>query len=119
MKSFRIPGLTVDLPRRGNILVGVVAALAICLSGITHAANPKDAALSKEDQACLECHANPSLQKTLANGEKLSLVISAKGFAQSVHGSSGCEGCHSEIDAALAEVDQLKRAWTYPGFVER
>ena len=43
---------------------------------------------------------SPNLEKTLANGEKLSLVIPAKGFAQSVHNSSGCEGCHSDIDLA-------------------
>jgi hypothetical protein len=91
----------VNLPRRGNILMGVAAALALSLFGLAaHAANSKDASLSKEDQVCLECHARPDLQKTLVNGEKLSLAISAKGFAQSVHGSSGCEGCHSEIDLA-------------------
>lgn len=101
MKRFFIPGLTVRAPRRSGTLVGIVAALAISLWGITaHAANPKAASLSKEDLACLECHAKPNLEKTLANGEKLSLVIAAKGFAQSVHVSGGCEGCHSEIDLA-------------------
>ena len=99
MKLFCIPGVSVKARRRSGTLLGVVAALAISLWGITaHAANPKDAALSKEDQACLECHAKPNLEKTLANGEKLSLVIPAKGFARSVHASGGCEGCHSEID---------------------
>jgi len=96
-----IPSATVKAPRRGIALLGVVAALAFSLWGMTaHAANPKDTGLSKEDKACLECHARPNLEKTLANGEKLSLVIPAKGFADSVHASSGCEGCHSEIDLA-------------------
>ncbi len=99
MKPSRIPRVIVNR-LRGNILMGVVAALAIGVAGLSHAANPKDAVLSKEDQACLECHAKPGLEKTLANGEKLSLVISPKGFVRSVHGSSGCEGCHSEIDLA-------------------
>src|SRR5512140_2893973 len=99
MKLFCFPGVSAKARRRSGALLGVVAALAISLWGIAaHAAIPKDAGLSKEDQACLECHAKPSLEKTLANGEKLSLVISAKGFAQSVHASGGCEGCHSEID---------------------
>jgi len=101
MQLFFIPGVTLKAPRRSGTLLGIAAALAISLWGIAaHAANPKDAGLSKEDQACLECHAKPNLEKTLANGEKLSLVIAVKGFAQSVHASGGCEGCHSEIDLA-------------------
>ena len=99
MKLCRTPGVHMKAQRRSSTLLGVVAALAISLWGMTaHAANPTDTSLSKEDKACLECHARPNLEKTLANGEKLSLVIAAKGFAQSVHASGGCEGCHSEID---------------------
>jgi predicted CXXCH cytochrome family protein len=101
MTLSRTLGVTVKARRRSSTLLGVVAALAISLWGMTaHAANPKDAGLSKEDKACLECHAKPNLVKTLANGEKLSLVIPAKGFAESVHNSSGCEGCHSDVDLA-------------------
>ena len=101
MTLSRTPGVTANLPRRRSTLLGVVAALAFSLWGMTaHAADAKDAVLSKEDKACLECHAKPNLEKTLGNGEKLSLVIPAKGFAQSVHNSSGCEGCHSDIDLA-------------------
>ena len=101
MTLSRTPGVTANLPRRTSTLLGVVAALAISLWGFAaHAADPKDTGLSKEDKACLECHAKPNFEKTLANGEKLSLVVPAKGFAQSVHSSSGCEGCHSDVDAA-------------------
>jgi hypothetical protein len=101
MKFSRIRGVTMNLPRCCSALPGIVASLAISLCGMTaHAADAKDAGLSKEDKACLECHAKPNLEKTLANGEKLSLVIPAKGFAASVHASSGCEGCHSDIDLA-------------------
>jgi hypothetical protein len=94
-----ILGAAVNRLRRGIILLGLAAALPLVLSATSaHAADAKIASLSKEDLACLECHAKPNLEKTLANGEKLSLVIAAKGFAQSVHASGGCEGCHSEID---------------------
>ncbi|HMA06750.1 MAG TPA: cytochrome c3 family protein [Ramlibacter sp.] len=94
-----IPGAAVDRLRRGIILLGLAAALPLVLSvTAAHAADAKIASLSKEDLACLECHAKPELEKTLANGEKLSLVIAAKAFAGSVHASGGCEGCHSEID---------------------
>jgi hypothetical protein len=95
------PGETVDRPRRSSFLSGAVVAVAFALLGLTaQAAAPKDATLSKEDKVCLDCHSKPGLEKTLASGEKLSLVIPAKGFAQSVHLSSGCEGCHSDIDLA-------------------
>jgi uncharacterized protein YbaR (Trm112 family) len=100
MTLSRTTGIQVNLPGR-NALLGLLAALAFSLCGIAaHAANPKDTALSKEDKACLECHAKPALEKTLGNGEKLSLSVSGKAFAGSVHLSSGCEGCHSEIDLA-------------------
>jgi hypothetical protein len=79
---------------------GVAFALAFALLGMNaHAAPPRDSTLSKEDKACLDCHAKPNLEKTLGNGEKLSLVIPARGFAESVHNAGGCEGCHSDIDA--------------------
>ena len=94
------PGVSMNLPNRRRRLPALVAALAFSLLGLSvHAAGPKDV-LSKEDKACLECHAKPNFEKTLANGEKLSLVVPAKGFAQSVHSSSGCEGCHSGVDPA-------------------
>ncbi|HWP10459.1 MAG TPA: cytochrome c3 family protein [Ramlibacter sp.] len=87
------------VPRRNRALLGAVVAVAFSLLGLAaQAAAPKDTALSKEDQVCLDCHAKPGLVKTLANGQKLSLVVPARGFAQSVHNSSGCEGCHSDID---------------------
>jgi hypothetical protein len=107
----------VDLPRRSRALVGAVAALALAFLGLAAqgAAAPKDTTLSKEDKVCLDCHSKPGLEKTLANGEKLSLVVPAKGFAQSVHNSSGCEGCHSDIDLATHEKQPAsiagKRAW--------
>ena len=88
-------------PCFASACAGLLAALALALPGAAaHAASTKDSALSKEDKACLECHAKPDQFKTLANGEPLSLVISSKRFAESLHASSGCEACHSDIDAA-------------------
>ena len=100
MTTFRSKG-EMRTPRRGRALAGAVVALVFSLLGFAaDAAGPKSTTLSAEDKVCLDCHARPGLEKTLASGEKLSLVIGAKGFAQSVHNSSGCEGCHSDIDAA-------------------
>jgi hypothetical protein len=89
----------------GSALAGAALALACALAATTANAaasttTTKDTTLSKEDKVCLDCHARPDQHKMLASGEKLSLVISPKRFAQSVHNSSGCEGCHSDIDVA-------------------
>jgi ssDNA-binding Zn-finger/Zn-ribbon topoisomerase 1 len=93
---------TTQPPRQRSALVGIALAFALCLLAFAaQAAAPQDA-LSKEDQACLQCHAKPDLEKTLASGERLSLHIAAKGFTASVHASSGCEGCHSDLDAKHA-----------------
>jgi hypothetical protein len=73
--------------------------VAFSLLGLAaQAAGPKDATLSEEDKVCLGCHAKPDLVKKLGDGQKLLLVVPARGFAQSVHNSSGCESCHSDID---------------------
>jgi hypothetical protein len=90
-------GVPVKPPRRTGLLLAAVVAMAMSLLGMgAHAA--EDEGLSKEDQACLDCHAKPNLETTLANGEKMSLHIAPKRFADSAHLSSGCEGCHAEID---------------------
>ncbi|GAB3758981.1 hypothetical protein GCM10028796_05470 [Ramlibacter monticola] len=89
--------------QRSRLAASWATALALALtlvSGPALAADPKDATLSREDQACLECHAKPGLRKTLANGETLPLYIAPQPFAESRHAREGCEGCHSQIDTA-------------------
>src|SRR5512133_2217102 len=91
---------SMNWPRLVAACAGLAAAVVRAWPGTAaHAATTKDTTLSKEDKACLECHAKPDQHKTLGNGEQLSLVISPKRFAESVHGSSGCEACHSDVDA--------------------
>jgi uncharacterized protein YbaR (Trm112 family) len=112
MIRFRAFGPSVSWASLGGALAGAALALACSLTApaAIAAATPNDTTLSKEDKVCLECHAKPDQHKTLANGEKLSLVISPKGFAESVHNSSGCEGCHSEIDAKTHSKEPRKIA---------
>ena len=101
MTRSRAPGHAVSWTGLGSTLASAALALAFAVFGAgAHAAVAKDTTLSKEDKVCLDCHAKPDQYKTLKNGEKLSLVISPKGFAESVHNSSGCEGCHSDVDLA-------------------
>lgn len=75
-------------------------ALVLLVPGPAQAGEAKDTRLSREDQACLDCHAKPGARKTLANGETLSLYIAPEPFAASKHAREGCEGCHSQIDTA-------------------
>jgi hypothetical protein len=77
----------------GVILTAVALALAFFMLSMNAQAKAVD--LSDEDKECLECHAQPKLSKTAANGDKLSLFIRPNAFAESAHGSSGCEGCHT------------------------
>ncbi|HCE07895.1 MAG TPA: hypothetical protein DEQ40_04695 [Oxalobacteraceae bacterium] len=97
MTRSRTMGVTATAPHLASPILAFVLAIAFLIPGVAaHAGNDKG--LSKEDKACLECHAKPGLDMTLADGKKLSLYIPAKAFAESTHNSSGCDGCHSEID---------------------
>lgn len=98
MTSVRTTSRSADRRRRREAFFGVAAALAFSLVGLAVHAAPAAAALSDEDRACLECHARPQLEKALGNGEKLSLQVAGKAFAQSVHGNEGCAACHSGLE---------------------
>jgi predicted CXXCH cytochrome family protein len=58
--------------------------------------------LSAETRACLGCHDKPvtdkALQKPLASGETMSLVISTQAFAASRHAETDCTDCHAKAD---------------------
>lgn len=73
-------------------------ALALSASGAACAADASE--LSKDTLACLECHDKPVLDKTLGNGETLSLAISTSAYAASRHGETDCTDCHSGVDDA-------------------
>jgi hypothetical protein len=100
MTPSRTTGLPAGWPRRSKALLGCAAALAFALFGLAAHAAPAAQSLSSEDKACLECHAKPGLEKTLASGERMPLFVAPKAFVTSVHNSSGCEGCHSDVDLA-------------------
>ncbi|MFA7227601.1 MAG: cytochrome c3 family protein [Melioribacteraceae bacterium] len=54
-------------------------------------------AQSKDDQLCLDCHADKTLTST-RGGKQVSLFINGKSFAGSVHEQISCTGCHSDVD---------------------
>jgi hypothetical protein len=73
------------------------AATSVALTFIGINAPASAAAPSASDEGCLACHGTSGLQKTLENGDTLSLQIEGDHFWQSVHSAAGCSGCHAEI----------------------
>lgn len=83
---------------RASVVVAVIAAALVFLGADTRPALAADGDLSEADQQCLKCHRFANLDKTLENGETLSLHVVGDEFAQSVHRVVGCAGCHADID---------------------
>lgn len=54
--------------------------------------------LSKDDKACLECHAKKDFSKPKAGGGSVSLHVADKPYSESVHNDNGCTDCHNEYD---------------------
>ena len=50
-----------------------------------------------DNAACLSCHSQPGLTKTLPSGEVLSLTIDQSHFSASVHQGLNCTDCHKDI----------------------
>ena len=61
-----------------------------------HAIAAKGAA--SDTQLCMACHADKTLNKKLMSKEILSLYINGGEFGSSVHGRTGCSGCHPDIN---------------------
>ncbi len=82
---------------RHDVLLIAALVLGLAFTGINAIA--ASGPLSKETMACLGCHDKEGLNKTLKNDETLSLYVSTKSFAESMHQGTECEDCHSNIDA--------------------
>jgi predicted CXXCH cytochrome family protein len=60
-------------------------------------AGPAWAKIPAEQDACLDCHADPSQTFALPSGEKLSLYVDKDAFSKSVHGETlRCKECHAD-----------------------
>jgi len=57
------------------------------------------AAEELSNDVCLACHGDPNASTTLGNGKTLSLYVSHKALAGSVHAGLACTDCHSNITA--------------------
>lgn len=74
------------------------AAGAVAMALIGMIAPALAAAPSASDQQCLACHGTPGIQKTLDDGETLSLYVDGDHFGPSVHSALGCTGCHADVN---------------------
>jgi nitrate/TMAO reductase-like tetraheme cytochrome c subunit len=83
--------------RAGQVgLAGLIVLLFCLIGGIAHA---DVAELGKAEKDCLSCHDKEDVKKVLQNGEVLSMRISTKAYAESMHNETACEDCHSDLDA--------------------
>lgn len=61
------------------------------------------------DQACLDCHADPSLTADRA-GTTISLAVDATALAASKHADLGCVDCHADFDPeALPHLEPMRQ----------
>jgi len=97
MKSFYTMGTMILSSRPKSLVLAGMVALLLTLAGFEVRAEGDS--LAKEDLACLTCHDKVGLEKKLINGETLSLQISTKAYTESMHNSTSCEDCHSDLDA--------------------
>jgi len=114
MNSSRRLGNMISSWRLTTSMLGVL--LTVVLSMVGLAAHAAEGELSKENRSCLACHDKEGFGKTLESGENLSLAISTQAFSESMHNSTNCEDCHSDIDAKThgkaKQTIQSKRAFS-------
>jgi len=92
------------------VLVFGLGLVVLALAGFVHPVgasavpsliqNPVQTSVEAPDNAaCLSCHAQQGLTKTLPSGEVLSLTIDSSHFAGSAHKDLACTDCHSNISS--------------------
>src|SRR5512135_1041692 len=82
---------------KNRLALAAVAASLTLLPATAFAAEPT---LSAADQACLGCHGAPGMEKKLADGDTLQLLVPSAPYFKSVHGANGCTSCHADVDVA-------------------
>jgi hypothetical protein len=50
-----------------------------------------------DDAACMTCHEDPSLKRTLPDGTERPFNFNKAAFDNSIHAALGCTGCHTDI----------------------
>lgn len=83
-------------PLQSSWLLSVLICLVLSLAGLN--AQAEEAELADEELACLKCHDKDDIFKKTEQGEKVSLKISTKAFAASMHNETSCTDCHEDLD---------------------
>lgn len=85
------------------------AAAALILAALVAAAPPA-AAAGSEVAACLECHGDRTIERTLPGGETQSLYVDGKTYRGSVHGKGACSSCHSDAKPSHGKLARVSCA---------
>jgi len=64
---------------------------------LPHKARKESIALNVSDRACVKCHENPDVHKTV-DGKEVSLVVQKETLARSIHKEVTCVKCHSDVN---------------------
>jgi hypothetical protein len=81
-----------------HYLAAAFAAAALLSAGFASGAAP---GVSE----CMDCHGDKTIEKSLPNGQTVSLYVDLQAYRSSVHGKGSCVTCHS---SASAPHDKLK-----------
>lgn len=90
-------GTATGARRRKAFLYLLAAWIALVFVSGAWAQNKASGSEGISNDVCLSCHGNRSLSMVLKNGETLSLYVSQKALAHSVHAGLACTDCHSDI----------------------
>lgn len=97
MASARREGAAASRALGAGAFIAGVAMFLVAFTTALAAAGSETGSLSEADETCLSCHAMKGMEKTLANGQTLSLHVQGDAFAESVHLWMGCAGCHGDV----------------------
>ena len=79
------------------VILGAVLLVSPAVASISSEPGVKSPATSiKSDTRCVKCHSRKR-EKTLEDGDVLSLHVPKAEYANSVHGEIGCTSCHQEL----------------------
>jgi predicted CXXCH cytochrome family protein len=86
----------------------MLTTLALLLAVSLQAAEPPPSP-AEQNETCLACHGDESLEVTLPSGEVRSLFVSHERFSASVHGDKlSCVDCHTDITEVPHEARPFK-----------
>lgn len=56
---------------------------------------------------CMDCHGDKTIEKTLPNGQTVSLYVDLQAYRSSVHGGNSCVTCHADAKAPHEKLQKV------------